>query len=162
MTSLEVQYLLSLISIITIITSRQQENDGLTVPLTAFYAASLVLALSHIHKQGIVFRDLKPENIMLDNTGYLRGEVEVEVEVETGIDAQHSMLLALSSTESTIFTCCSVIQPTILDVIHFNTLIPYTLLSTPSPLLPTTHYLALSRAYCIAHTARGRMYPRLL
>lgn len=42
--------------------------------LTAFYAASLVLALSHIHKQGIVFRDLKPENIMLDNTGYLRGK----------------------------------------------------------------------------------------
>ena len=51
-----------------------QENDGLTVSLTAFYAASLVLALSHIHKQGIVFRDLKPENIMLDHTGYLRGE----------------------------------------------------------------------------------------
>ena len=51
-----------------------QENDGLTVSLTAFYAASLVLALSHIHKQGIVFRDLKPENIMLDNTGYLRGK----------------------------------------------------------------------------------------
>jgi serine/threonine protein kinase len=84
---LEVQYLLSLISITSIITPRQQENDGLTVPLTAFYAASLVLALSHIHKQGIVFRDLKPENIMLDNTGYLRGEVEVEVEI--GIDAQH-------------------------------------------------------------------------
>ena len=48
------------------------ENDGLTVTLTCFYAASLVLALAHIHKQGIVFRDLKPENIMLDNTGYLR------------------------------------------------------------------------------------------
>ena len=44
--------------------------------LTAFYAASLVLALSHIHKQGIVFRDLKPENIMLDHTGYLRGEID--------------------------------------------------------------------------------------
>ena len=69
----------------TITIPRQQENDGLTVPLTAFYAASLVLALSHIHKQGIVFRDLKPENIMLDNTGYLRGEVEVEI----GIDAKH-------------------------------------------------------------------------
>ena len=48
------------------------ENDGLTVTLMCFYAASLVLALAHIHKQGIVFRDLKPENIMLDNTGYLR------------------------------------------------------------------------------------------
>jgi len=35
------------------------ENNGLTVSLMCFYAASLVLALGHIHKQGIVFRDLK-------------------------------------------------------------------------------------------------------
>jgi hypothetical protein len=33
-------------------------------------------------------------------------------------------------------------------------------LSLPVP-SHTTHYLALSRAYCIAHIARGRMYPRL-
>jgi serine/threonine protein kinase len=39
--------------------------------------ASLVLALSHIHKKGIVFRDLKPENIMLDSTGYLRGKSKI-------------------------------------------------------------------------------------
>jgi serine/threonine protein kinase len=74
----EHNFLLSiLLFFITITTIPLQENDGLTVPLTAFYAASLVLALSHIHKQGIVFRDLKPENIMLDNTGYLRGELEI-------------------------------------------------------------------------------------
>ena len=30
------------------------ENDGLTVTLMCFYAASLVLALSHVHKQGRV------------------------------------------------------------------------------------------------------------
>ena len=30
------------------------ENDGLTVTLMCFYAASLVLALSHVHKQGTV------------------------------------------------------------------------------------------------------------
>jgi serine/threonine protein kinase len=59
-----------------------QENDGLTVSLTAFYVASLVLALSHIHKKGIVFRDLKPENIMLDSTGYLRGDTKMHFTVQ--------------------------------------------------------------------------------
>ncbi|KAJ1944449.1 hypothetical protein FBU59_002597 [Linderina macrospora] len=36
-----------------------------------FYTAELVLALSHLHKLGIVFRDIKPENCLLSNTGHL-------------------------------------------------------------------------------------------
>ncbi|ORX73210.1 Pkinase-domain-containing protein [Linderina pennispora] len=36
-----------------------------------FYTAELVLALSHLHKLGIVFRDAKPENCLLSNTGHL-------------------------------------------------------------------------------------------
>lgn len=40
--------------------------------LATFYAASLILALDHIHRAGVVYRDLKPENILLDKTGYIR------------------------------------------------------------------------------------------
>ena len=40
--------------------------------LTAYYAATLVLALDHIHAKGVVYRDLKPENIMVDHRGFLR------------------------------------------------------------------------------------------
>jgi serine/threonine protein kinase len=47
-------------------------DNGLSMSLTTFYTASLVLALSHIHSQGVAYRDLKPENIMLSSNGYLK------------------------------------------------------------------------------------------
>lgn len=53
-------------------TPQFSDHGGLPWKLAAFYGASLVLALDHIHAKGVVFRDLKPENIMLDSRGYLR------------------------------------------------------------------------------------------
>jgi serine/threonine protein kinase len=37
-----------------------------------FYAAELLLAIGHLHKNGIIYRDLKPENVLLDAYGHVK------------------------------------------------------------------------------------------
>jgi len=49
-----------------------QKHRRFSENLTRFYAAEIYLALSFLHKQGIVYRDLKPENIILDRDGHIK------------------------------------------------------------------------------------------
>lgn len=37
-----------------------------------FYAAEMILAIDHLHKNGIVYRDLKPQNIIIDSEGHVK------------------------------------------------------------------------------------------
>lgn len=49
------------------------EREGIFMEDTAaFYLAEIVIALEHLHKQGIIYRDLKPENILLDGRGHVK------------------------------------------------------------------------------------------
>lgn len=40
--------------------------------VTQFYAANILLSLTYLHENNILYRDLKPENILVDSDGYLR------------------------------------------------------------------------------------------
>ncbi|XP_064460482.1 ribosomal protein S6 kinase beta-1-like isoform X2 [Ornithodoros turicata] len=49
------------------------EREGIFLEDTAsFYLSEIVLALEHLHKEGIIYRDLKPENILLDAQGHVK------------------------------------------------------------------------------------------
>ena len=37
-----------------------------------FYCGEILIALNHLHVNGIIYRDLKPENILLDKDGHIR------------------------------------------------------------------------------------------
>lgn len=51
----------------------QLEREGIFMEdMASFYLAEILLALEHLHSEGIIYRDLKPENILLDANGHIK------------------------------------------------------------------------------------------
>lgn len=50
----------------------QVQKGPLPEDYVRFYLAELIVALEHIHQQGIVYRDIKLENVLLDANGHIR------------------------------------------------------------------------------------------
>lgn len=51
----------------------QLEREGIIMEDAAsFYCSEIVLAIEHLHAQGIIYRDLKPENVLLDKEGHVK------------------------------------------------------------------------------------------
>lgn len=51
----------------------QLEREGIFMEdMASFYLAEILLALEHLHSEGIIYRDLKPENILLDTAGHIK------------------------------------------------------------------------------------------
>ncbi|RMZ99642.1 ribosomal S6 kinase beta-1-like [Brachionus plicatilis] len=51
----------------------QLEREGIFMEdMASFYLTEILLALEHLHSEGIIYRDLKPENILLDANGHIK------------------------------------------------------------------------------------------
>ena len=48
-----------------------RKSRGFPEPRARFYGAELVLALDHLHSNGVIYRDLKLENILMDHLGHI-------------------------------------------------------------------------------------------
>ncbi|KAK0078736.1 hypothetical protein PV325_002138 [Microctonus aethiopoides] len=52
---------------------RHLNDEGIFLEeTTCFYLSEIILAIQHLHQQGIIYRDLKPENILLDGDGHIK------------------------------------------------------------------------------------------
>lgn len=50
----------------------KSKNHNISEERVRFYAAEIILGLSHMHKIGLMYRDLKPGNVLLMADGHIK------------------------------------------------------------------------------------------
>jgi len=94
-----------------------RKSRGFSEDRARFYAAELVLALDHLHANGVIYRDLKLENILMDHLGHialtdfgLSKENVTDVQFEPGVAIHGGLgfILLLSSLHrlAGVSMCC--------------------------------------------------------
>ena len=96
----------------------------LSLPLIRFYMASVVTALSHLHKHCIVYRNLKPEHVMIDDKGHIK-LIDFSCAKKLPYRDDHGRL------QNKAFTICGVAEYLAPEVILLGDLPHYTPLSPP-------------------------------
>lgn len=66
-----------------------------------FYAAEIVLALSHMHQMGFLYRDLKPSNVLLMGDGHIK-----LVDMGGVVDPQERVLNTTGTVVELLDTVC--------------------------------------------------------
>lgn len=59
----------------TLIHERDELRDKegfLSIDITRFYIANIILALEHMHDRKVAYRNLKPENVLMNSNGYIK------------------------------------------------------------------------------------------
>lgn len=51
---------------------RRAPDERLSEDRVRFYAAEIILGLSHLHQMGLMYRDLKPNNVLLNADGHIQ------------------------------------------------------------------------------------------
>jgi len=66
---------------------------GLKESAVRFYAAEVVLALEHLHGEGVIFRDLKPENVLILMDGHVQlTDFGLSKRLEDASDRAHAVV----------------------------------------------------------------------
>ncbi|KAG1464331.1 hypothetical protein G6F46_006591 [Rhizopus delemar] len=130
-----------------------------------FYAAEILLAIEHVHKQGVIHRDIKPENILIDDNMHIKltdfGSAKIlssgeATEEENNIVGSRSFVGTAEYVSPELLASEPVSKEA--DYWAFGCVI-YQMLSGKSPFKATTDYLIFQKIKNLEYTIPNEFPP---